>query len=287
MNENLNVYAVRTLPQKEYFAPGHRACQGCAEALAVRLQPRHHGHVQLALLQLLAVDLAGDEVLQRRTGAARPGPRCGSRWPTWARWPAPMSLCPTGSSWGIGWELKIRPDSRPSFASTNARNRSAGISIHSIGVYTNLIHPDEAERRANLAYFEAMMDAGLEYELILVDDGSSDNSYAALKRLSSKDDRVKVIRLRRNEPARQQQSDAADQDVLRSHSLILPNGSSPYSTPRAPSVMPVPADYAPDNAITARGQFRHAYLQEFGIGSIHLAVILVNYLIVRITDREL
>ena len=37
MNENLNVYAVRTLPQKEYFAPGHRACQGCAEALAVRL----------------------------------------------------------------------------------------------------------------------------------------------------------------------------------------------------------------------------------------------------------
>src|SRR4030065_2282259 len=36
MNENLNVYAVRTLTQKEYFAPGHRACQGCAEALAVR-----------------------------------------------------------------------------------------------------------------------------------------------------------------------------------------------------------------------------------------------------------
>ena len=37
MTENLNVYAVRMLPQKEYFAPGHRACQGCAEALAVRL----------------------------------------------------------------------------------------------------------------------------------------------------------------------------------------------------------------------------------------------------------
>lgn len=35
--------------------------------------------------------------------------------------------------------------------------RSAGITIHSIGVYTNLIHPDEAERRANLDYFEAMM----------------------------------------------------------------------------------------------------------------------------------
>ena len=31
--------------------------------------------------------------------------------------------------------------------------RSAGVSIHSIGVYTNLIHPDEAERAANLGYF--------------------------------------------------------------------------------------------------------------------------------------
>jgi len=38
--------------------------------------------------------------------------------------------------------------------------RAAGISIHSIGVYTNLIHPDPAERKANLAYFEAMMKVG-------------------------------------------------------------------------------------------------------------------------------
>lgn len=36
----------------------------------------------------------------------------------------------------------------------------AGITIHSIGVYTNLIHPDPAERAANLAYFEGMMRAG-------------------------------------------------------------------------------------------------------------------------------
>lgn len=33
----MNVFAVRTLTQKEYFSPGHRSCQGCAEALAVRL----------------------------------------------------------------------------------------------------------------------------------------------------------------------------------------------------------------------------------------------------------
>ena len=37
MTQNLNVFAVRMLTQKEYFTPGHRSCQGCAEALAVRL----------------------------------------------------------------------------------------------------------------------------------------------------------------------------------------------------------------------------------------------------------
>lgn len=39
--------------------------------------------------------------------------------------------------------------------------RDEGISIHSIGVYTNLIHPDAAERAANLAYFEDMMKVGI------------------------------------------------------------------------------------------------------------------------------
>ena len=38
--------------------------------------------------------------------------------------------------------------------------RSAGVSIHSLGVYTNLIHPDEAELKANLAYFEEMIKVG-------------------------------------------------------------------------------------------------------------------------------
>jgi pyruvate ferredoxin oxidoreductase beta subunit len=35
--EIFNVYASRLITKKEYFSPGHRACQGCAEALAVRL----------------------------------------------------------------------------------------------------------------------------------------------------------------------------------------------------------------------------------------------------------
>jgi sugar phosphate isomerase/epimerase len=38
--------------------------------------------------------------------------------------------------------------------------RSAGISIHSIGVYTNLIHPEDSELKANLEYFDAMMEIG-------------------------------------------------------------------------------------------------------------------------------
>jgi len=35
--EAFNVYAARLVNQQEPFKPGHRACQGCAEALAVRL----------------------------------------------------------------------------------------------------------------------------------------------------------------------------------------------------------------------------------------------------------
>ena len=38
--------------------------------------------------------------------------------------------------------------------------RQASLNLHSLGVYTNLIHPDPAERKANLAYFEAMMVIG-------------------------------------------------------------------------------------------------------------------------------
>jgi len=38
--------------------------------------------------------------------------------------------------------------------------RDSGLVIHSLGVYTNLIHPDPAEIKANLAYFEAMMEIG-------------------------------------------------------------------------------------------------------------------------------
>ncbi len=35
--ENLAIYVPRLVTTREYFAPGHRACMGCGEALAVRL----------------------------------------------------------------------------------------------------------------------------------------------------------------------------------------------------------------------------------------------------------
>ena len=38
--------------------------------------------------------------------------------------------------------------------------RAAGISIHGLGVYPTLIHPDGAERTANLSYLEAVMKLG-------------------------------------------------------------------------------------------------------------------------------
>jgi sugar phosphate isomerase/epimerase len=51
----------------------------------------------------------------------------------------------------------LTPDRCKAIAETY---RGAGLNIHSIGVYANLIHPDPAERTANLDYFEAMMEIG-------------------------------------------------------------------------------------------------------------------------------
>ncbi len=41
--QNLNVYAPRLIPKEEVFAPGHRACIGCGEVLAVRLATKAMG----------------------------------------------------------------------------------------------------------------------------------------------------------------------------------------------------------------------------------------------------
>ncbi|HOF39666.1 MAG TPA: sugar phosphate isomerase/epimerase family protein [Candidatus Hydrogenedentes bacterium] len=56
----------------------------------------------------------------------------------------------------------ITPDRAKAIAN---EYRSRGIDIHSIGVYTNLIHPEASERAANLDYFEAMMRIGAEMDV--------------------------------------------------------------------------------------------------------------------------
>ena len=35
--ESFDLYAPRLVDKEEYFSFGHRACQGCGEALAIRL----------------------------------------------------------------------------------------------------------------------------------------------------------------------------------------------------------------------------------------------------------
>src|SRR5256886_14261118 len=45
---------------------------------------------------------------------------------------------------------------------------------------------------------EALEPMGREYELIYVDDGSSDGSWDALRKIAARDRRVRLVRLRKN-----------------------------------------------------------------------------------------
>ena len=35
--QNFEIFAPKLIDRKEYFSPGHRACQGCGEVLALRI----------------------------------------------------------------------------------------------------------------------------------------------------------------------------------------------------------------------------------------------------------
>lgn len=62
--------------------------------------------------------------------------------------------------WKYGERTNLAGMSKDRAREIAAIYREAGISIHALGVYVTLVHPDPEERKANLACFDAMMKIG-------------------------------------------------------------------------------------------------------------------------------
>lgn len=75
----------------------------------------------------------------------------------------------------------------------NAENSPTGLSIV-VPIYNEEENIPPLYDRVTVA----LAGSGIDYELILVDDGSSDGSFMLLKQIAEKDPRVKVVRFRRN-----------------------------------------------------------------------------------------
>ena len=67
-----------------------------------------------------------------------------------------------------------------------------------ISIVVPIYNEEENIPALHEAVTAALAGSGLEYELILVDDGSSDGSFRLLQGLAARDPRVMVIRFRRN-----------------------------------------------------------------------------------------
>ncbi|MHB8056732.1 MAG: glycosyltransferase family 2 protein [Desulfuromonadaceae bacterium] len=67
-----------------------------------------------------------------------------------------------------------------------------------ISIVVPVYNEQENVESVYAAIRSALQDAGFSYEIIMVDDGSSDGSYSELTRLASQDPILKVIRFRRN-----------------------------------------------------------------------------------------
>jgi glycosyltransferase involved in cell wall biosynthesis len=72
-----------------------------------------------------------------------------------------------------------------------------GVSVD-ISIVVPIYNEEENITVLHDAVTAALAESGLDYELILVDDGSIDGSFRLLQRVAGKDPRVKVIRFRRN-----------------------------------------------------------------------------------------
>lgn len=67
-----------------------------------------------------------------------------------------------------------------------------------ISVVIPLFNEEESIPELHTQLTETLMSIGGKYELIFIDDGSSDNSFGVLQNLKKKDFRIKIIRFRRN-----------------------------------------------------------------------------------------
>ncbi len=67
-----------------------------------------------------------------------------------------------------------------------------------LSIVVPIYNEEENVRALHESIVDALSGSGLDYELILVDDGSTDGSYPLLKEIAGTDGRVKVIRFRRN-----------------------------------------------------------------------------------------
>ena len=67
-----------------------------------------------------------------------------------------------------------------------------------LSIVVPIYNEEENVRALHESVVAGLSGSGLDYELILVDDGSTDGSYALLKEIAGMDKRVKVIRFRRN-----------------------------------------------------------------------------------------
>jgi glycosyltransferase involved in cell wall biosynthesis len=67
-----------------------------------------------------------------------------------------------------------------------------------LSVVIPLYNEEESIRLLHTALSEALASYGQPYEIIIVDDGSKDGSFALLRALAMEDEHLKVIRLRRN-----------------------------------------------------------------------------------------
>ena len=67
-----------------------------------------------------------------------------------------------------------------------------------ISIVVPIYNEQENVESVYAAIRSALQDADCSYEIIMVDDGSSDGSYRELTRLAAEDDTLKVIRFRRN-----------------------------------------------------------------------------------------